>query len=117
MTEKRVSKRLRGEPPEIQVTKFRCLCLIEGEACDNGVTQQSCCHQILHTKCVKQWYDRGQRTCPMCRQVPTIPEKNPLSLIPANSGMTREQVIERLDRSLQDPQLRAEIETVSFFIF
>ena len=108
----RRSKRLRGEPPEIQTTRFRCLCLLEGQACDNGVTQQSCCKQFLHTRCVIGWYSRGQRSCPLCRQVPVIP----VSLLESTEGMTREQVIERLDRLLQDSQLRSEIERVSFFL-
>ena len=88
--------------------------MVEGEACDNGVTQQSCCKQFLHTKCVNQWYTRGQRTCPMCRQIPNLPNQ---SLPSGREGMTREEVINRLDLLLQDPQLRAEIERVSFIYF
>ena len=115
MASRRTSKRLKGEEPEIKDTRFRCLCMVEGEACDRGVTQQSCCKKFLHTKCVNQWYARGQRTCPMCRQIPTIPVQSTLPLV--REGMTREEVIDRLDNLLQDPQLRAEIERVSLFLF
>ena len=50
----------------------------------------------------------------MCRQIPNIPNQ---SLPSIREGMSREEVINRLDLLLQDPQLRNEIERVSFFIF
>ena len=114
MASRRSSRRQRGEEPEIKDTKFKCICMLEGEACDNGVTQQSCCKQFLHTKCVNEWYSRGQRTCPMCRQIPVLSNQ---SLPSIREGMSREEVINRLDLLLQDPQLRSEIERVSVNIF
>ena len=121
MASPRKSRRLSGEQPEIVQTKFRCICLANGEACDLRATQLSCCRQYCHKKCLKGWYDRGHHTCPFCRQLSDMPghrDEDPIPPVPGH--LSREQVIERLEELLSNVNLRQEIERVSnllFFIF
>ena len=123
MASPRKSRRLNGEGPEISVTRFRCICLGEGEACDLGATQLTCCRQYCHKRCLDGWYRRGHDTCPFCRQITQVLEdihgdSDPIPPVPGN--LSREQVIERLDQLLANVNLREEIERVSncsFFLF
>ena len=121
MATPRKSRRLSGEQAEIKETKFRCICLVEGEACDLRAAQLSCCQQYCHRKCLEGWYSRGNRSCPFCRQLNNErgneEEEDPIPPVPGN--LNREQVIERLEQLLSNVNLRQEIERVSnmFFIF
>lgn len=116
MASPRKSRRLNGEPPEITITKFRCICLLEGQTCDLRAMQLSCCGQFCHRQCLKGWRRRGNQTCPFCRQSPAVPPENqdPLdTLAPVPGHLSREEVIQRLDQLLSNPDLRQEIERVS----
>ena len=122
MASPRKSRRLNGDRPEIADTRFRCICLNEGEACDLRATQLTCCRQYCHKRCLDGWYRRGHNSCPFCRQVTDVPEDvhgtDPIPPVPGN--LSRDQVIERLDQLLANVNLRQEIEQVSnssFFLF
>lgn len=120
MASPRKSRRLSGDQPEIAQTKFRCICLVEGEACDLRAVQLSCCRQYCHRKCLEGWYNRGHHSCPFCRQLNDVTgnrDEDPIPPVPGN--LSREQVIERLDQLLSNMDLRQEIERVSdmFFLF
>lgn len=122
MASPRKSRRLNGDRPEIADTRFRCICLINGEACDLRATQLTCCRQYCHKRCLEGWYRRGNNSCPFCRQVADVPENvydtDPIPPVPGN--LSRDEVIERLDQLLSNVNLRQEIERVSnccsFFI-
>lgn len=118
MASPRKSRRLNGDRPEIADTRFRCICLNEGEACDLRATQLSCCRQYMHKRCLDKWYQRGHTTCPFCRQITDVPaddahDRDPIPPVPGN--LSRDQVIERLDQLLANVNLREEIERVSNF--
>lgn len=119
MASPRKSRRLNGDRSEIVDTKFRCICLTEGEACDLRATQLSCCRQYCHKRCLDKWYERGHQTCPFCRQLADVPENHDMDPIPPVPGnLSRDEVIERLDQLLSNVNLRQEIEQVSncFFV-
>ena len=115
MASPRKSRRLNGDRPEIADTRFRCICLNEGEACDLRATQLTCCRQYCHKRCLEGWYRRGHNSCPFCRQVADVPEDvhdtDPIPPVPGN--LSRDEVIERLDQLLSNVNLRQEIERVS----
>lgn len=118
MASPRKSRRLNGDRPEIVDTRFRCICLVEGEACDLRATQLTCCHQYCHKRCLEGWYQRGHNSCPFCREVTNVPvddvhDVDPIPPVPGN--FSRDEVIERLDRLLSNVNLRQEIERVSHF--
>ena len=123
MASPRKSRRLNGDRPEIADTRFRCICLNEGEACDLRATQLTCCRQYCHKRCLDGWYRRGHDSCPFCRQVTHVHEddhddRDPIPPVPGN--LSRDQVIELLDQLLSNVNLRQEIERVSncsFFIY
>ena len=122
MASPRKSRRLNGDRPEIADTRFRCICLNEGEACDLRATQLTCCRQYCHKRCLDGWYRRGHDSCPFCRQVTNVLEDvhgtDPIPPVPGN--LSRDEVIERLDQLLSNVNLRQEIEQVSnssFFYF
>lgn len=116
MASPRKSRRLNGDRPEITETKFRCICLGEGQACDLRATQLTCCRQYCHKRCLDKWYQRGHDSCPFCRQIADVPvndvhDRDPIPPVPGN--LSREQVIDRLDQLLANVNLREEIERVS----
>lgn len=120
MASPRKSRRLNGDRPEIAETRFRCICLNDGEACDLRATQLMCCRQYCHKRCLDGWYRRGHNTCPFCRQVTDVPmdDAHDIDAIPPVPGnLSRDQVIERLDQLLSNVNLREEIERVSNFSF
>lgn len=122
MASPRKSRRLSGEQPEIVRTKFRCICLVEGEACDLRAMQLPCCRQYCHKKCLEEWRGRGHDSCPFCRQSSYPSEQHSVDRIPPVPGhLSRDQVIQRLEQLLSDVHLREEIERVSnlsfFFLF
>ena len=120
MNQLRCSRRLR---PEIPNTRYRCFCLLEGDACLGGAIQLDCCQQFLHRSCFTRW-SRTHNTCPLCRQEPARdnhpPEERrrepPAAMNPARPNlelMTNEEVIARLERLLDLHVLRRELEQVS----
>ena len=116
MASPRKSRRLNGDRPEIANTRFRCICLGEGEACDLRATQLTCCRQYCHKRCLDGWYRRGHNSCPFCRQevdVPVDDAHDRDSIPPVPGNLSREQVIDRLDQLLANVNLRQEIEQVS----
>ena len=120
MASPRKSRRLNGDRPEIANTRFRCICLIEGEACDLRATQLTCCRQYCHKRCLDRWYRRGHNSCPFCRQESDVLENvhddtDPIPPVPGN--LSRDQVIDRLDQLLSNVNLRQEIERVSNYFF
>lgn len=118
MASPRKSRRLNGDRPEIVDTKFRCICLNEGEACDLRATQLSCCRQYCHKRCLDGWYQRGHHTCSFCRQLTDVSENHDVDPIPPVHGnLSRDEVIERLDQLLSNVNLRQEIERNCLFLF
>ena len=115
MASPRKSRRLNGDRPEITDTRFRCICLNDGEACDLRATQLTCCRQYCHKRCLEGWYRRGHNSCPFCRQAADVPEDvhdtDPIPPVPGN--LSRDEVIERLEQLLSNVNLRQEIERVS----
>lgn len=95
------------------------VCLVDGEACDLRATQLACCRQYCHRRCLEGWYKRGHQTCPFCRQVESVstsplpPTEDEIPPVPGN--LSRDLVIERLERLLSNVNLRQEIERVSNF--
>ena len=128
MNQLRCSRRLRGLRPEIPNTRYRCFCLLEGDACLGGAIQLNCCQQFLHRSCFKRW-SRTHNTCPLCRQEPARennppeePRRVPLAAVdpreqpprrPNLEIMTNEEVIARLERLLDINVLRRELDQVS----
>lgn len=123
MASRRKSRRLNGDRPEITDTRFRCICLNDGEACDLNATQLPCCRQYCHKRCLDKWYQRGHNSCPFCREETDVPvdvhnDTDPIPPVPGH--LSRDQVIDRLDQLLSNVNLRQEIERVSncfFFLF
>ena len=121
MASPRKSRRLNGDRPEVANTRFRCICLVEGEACDLRATQLTCCRQYCHKRCLDKWYERGHDSCPFCRQVNNVRvddhhhDRDSIPPVPGN--LSRDQVIERLDQLLSNVNLREEIERVSNFFY
>ena len=128
MNQLRCSRRLRGLRPEIPNTKYRCFCLLEGDACLDGAIQLDCCHQFLHQSCFRRW-NRIHDTCPLCRQEPArqVPRPTPLTAAadpneqpprrPNLETMSNEEVIARLEGLLDINVLRHELERVSNHFF
>ena len=137
MNQLRCSRRLRGLRPEIPNTRYRCFCLLEGDACLGGAIQLECCRQFLHQSCFRQW-NRTHDTCPLCRQEPArqAPRPAPLDAGAADAAaaaavdrndppprrpnledMSNQEVIARLEGLLDIDVLRHELERVSTHFF
>ena len=130
MNQLRCSRRLRGLRPEIPNTRYRCFCLLEGDACLGGAIQLDCCHQFLHQSCFRRW-NRTHDTCPLCRQAPRpVPlaasaaaddaaadRNDPPPRRPNLETMSNEEVIARLEGLLDINVLRHELERVSTHFF
>ena len=129
MNQLRCSRQLRGLRPEIPNTKYRCFCLLEGDACLGGAIQFDCCHQFLHQSCFRRW-NTTQDTFPLCRQEPArqVPRPVPIAAADADAAadpneqsprrpnletMSNEEVISRLEGLLDINVLRHELERVS----
>ena len=131
MNQLRCSRRLRGLRPEIPNTRYRCFCLLEGDACLGGAIQLNCCQQFLHRSCFTRW-NRTHDTCPLCRQETARQAPRPVPLAAGAAAaaaavdpneqpprrpnlelMTNEEVIARLERLLDLHVLRRELEQVS----
>ena len=110
---RRQSRRLQGLLPEVQITRFTCFCLLEGDAADLGVVQTTCCRQFLHQSCQRRWL-RSHSTCPLCRHdqahPPAVPDGQPPRLNNA-------AIIDRLSRLLTDPNLDQILSRVRTFFF
>ena len=131
MNQLRCSRRLRGLRAEIPNTRYRCFCLLEGDACLGGAIQLDCCHQFLHQSCFRRW-NRTHNTCPLCRketarQVPrsvplavgaaSVDHNDPPPRRPNLENMSNEEVIARLEGLLDINVLRHELERVSTHFF
>ena len=138
MNQLRCSRRLRGLRPEIPNTRYRCFCLLEGDACLGGAIQLECCRQFLHQSCFRRW-NRTHDTCPLCRQEPARQAPSPVPLDagaadaaaaaaaadrndppprrPNLEDMSNQEVIARLEGLLDIDVLRHELERVSTHFF
>ena len=105
MNQLRCSRRLRGLRPEIPNTKYRCFCLLEGDACLGGAIQLDCCHQFLHQSCFRRW-DRTHDTWPLCRQEPARQAPRPAPLAAAAAAVAAADSNER-------PPRRPNLETMA----
>ena len=132
MNQLRCKRRLRGLRAEVLNTRYRCFCLLEGDACLGGAIQLDCCHQFLHQSCFRRW-NRTHDTCPLCRQETARQAPRPVPLAagaaaavdpneqpprrPILENMSKEEVIARLEGLLDINVLRHELERVSNHFF
>ena len=111
----RQSKRLRLEPPEIEELNFTCfVCRAPSETCANNVVRMPCCQQFVHKTCAEQW-DSNHDRCGLCRgsRTSTVIVPSPVNAVQNREILTRQQVLDRLQRLLNSDELQQQLDRVS----